>query len=107
MAAATRLDLIFVLCFESFKNESHLSSLRWVLLAPGKADVGFSLPKARLKDFRKFAQSLSLEKCWRSEIQNLEIECPGFIHQGNVHCQFSSSASPYEAVEIAHRSAAR
>lgn len=73
MAAPTRLDFTLVLCFESFKYESHLNSLMWVLLAPGNPDEGFSLLAAVLNVASKDVQSLSLHRCWKSEIQNLEI----------------------------------
>jgi hypothetical protein len=74
MAAATRLDFILVICLESVKYASHFISLMWVLLAPGNFDEGFFPLAALLNVASKDVQSLSLDKPWKSEIQNLRIE---------------------------------
>jgi hypothetical protein len=81
MAAATRLDFILVLCLEPVKCENHLKSLRWVLLAPGNAGVGFTLLVALFLNVDRIdVHSLSFARPWTSESQSLELNLMFRIH---------------------------
>jgi len=87
MAAATRLDFILVVCFESIKYESHLNSLRWVLLPPEYASAGFSLLTAFLNVASKDVQSLSFNRPWKREIQKDRIDVQDTYTREPIHAE--------------------